>query len=253
MAGTHAPQKASPQIASPQMASPLEQTRQMLDELDSLMERMLALPVNELESQPPLAVDFQSATVSATMTLLDPQTSGESNALPMQMGMGLQEPVASDPVIPEYSTPEAIVPEAVQSEAVEPQLTEPIFESQILPNEMEGLANYLTEPKSVSVPDEDTLEPALGLLPDELMPSSILKMSTPPVEPLPMPAWTLGSLLLQPLYWANGGFDRFTMLFGPLGGVLRHPIGRNFLGIAGLGMIGLAVAWLVKDWLGWTW
>ncbi|MBI3409493.1 MAG: hypothetical protein HY040_14225 [Planctomycetes bacterium] len=231
----------------------------MLDELDSLMERMLALPVNDLESQPLLGPDFHGATVSATMTLLDPQPSTESDAAAMQMGMGLEAPTAAPEreiplyAIPEFAAPELAFSEQATTEPAEPHSTAPSFKSQALPLETDELASYLTDARSAPASEKVAVEPALDLLPDELMPPSILAMSTPPVEPRPLPEWTLLSLCLQPLVWANRVFDQCTMLFGPVGGLLRHPIGRNSLGIAGLGMIGLALAWLIKDWLGWTW
>jgi hypothetical protein len=51
--------------------SSLQSTKQMLDELDALMERMLALPVNELEDAPafPKQVVPEKA-LAATLTLL---------------------------------------------------------------------------------------------------------------------------------------------------------------------------------------
>src|SRR5437763_13199494 len=50
-------------------------TRQMLDELDALMERMLALPVNDLDD---LAQESPRPTLSATLTVIDaPQADRE--------------------------------------------------------------------------------------------------------------------------------------------------------------------------------
>src|SRR5262249_2414310 len=97
------------------------------------------------------------------------------------------------------------------------------------------------------------IEAALDLLPDELMPPSILRLSTPTIEPRPAPQWTLISFCLLPLYGMNRAFDCCTAPVGPLGRWLRHPLGRNLLGIVGLGLIGVALAWVIKDWLGWTW
>src|SRR5277367_2906182 len=57
------------QTSKPKTGSPLQSTRQMLDELDSLMERMLALPVGDADDLPPLPRDVPIAhPVSATVT-----------------------------------------------------------------------------------------------------------------------------------------------------------------------------------------
>src|SRR5207244_13738 len=51
----------------------LQSTRQMLDELDALMDRMLAIPVNDLDdaAAPPRGI-VRMATGSATLTVLEP-------------------------------------------------------------------------------------------------------------------------------------------------------------------------------------
>ena len=55
--------------------SPLQSTRQMLDELDTLMERMLALPVGDDEDLPPLPRDMPTApTLKATLTPIADRT-----------------------------------------------------------------------------------------------------------------------------------------------------------------------------------
>src|ERR1700722_9285915 len=57
--------------------SSLQTTKQMLDELDALMEKMLTLPVNDPEDAAPFPEEVVKApslpsTVSATLTLLEP-------------------------------------------------------------------------------------------------------------------------------------------------------------------------------------
>src|SRR5262249_15887226 len=63
----------------------------------------------------------------------------------------------------------------------------------------------------------------------------------------------LGSVLLQPLLWINGVYDRWTSWLGPLGRLLRSPRGRAVIGFVGLTLIGLAIAWSVRDLFGWWW
>ncbi len=50
----------------------LHSTRQMLDELDALMDRMLALPVNDLDDATLPRDVVRVPTMSATLTVLDP-------------------------------------------------------------------------------------------------------------------------------------------------------------------------------------
>src|SRR5438552_5117357 len=50
----------------------LQTTRQMLDELDALMDRVLALPVNDVEDTAPAPREIvRMSTVSATLTVLE--------------------------------------------------------------------------------------------------------------------------------------------------------------------------------------
>ena len=50
----------------------LQSTRQILDELDALMDRMLAIPVNDMdEPLPPARSIIHIPTVSATLTVLE--------------------------------------------------------------------------------------------------------------------------------------------------------------------------------------
>jgi hypothetical protein len=216
---------AGSQTSRTQDASPLEHTRKMLDELDALMERMMALPVNSLDNPPPEA-SFSGPTVSATMTLLD------SSSL---------EPANIDAPKLQASNKDAATGDSTREQDLESALF------QMLP---EG---EFRKPPLADALDSPDCAPELGLLPDELMPASLLAMSSPPVEARPMPEWSFGTICLQPLYLVNRSFDRFTMLFDPLGKWFRHSVGRNVLGITGLVFIGLAIAWLIKDWLGWGW
>ena len=205
---------ASPHTPRTTDASPLEHTRQMLDELDALMEQMLALPVNDLESQPPPDAPFPGGTVSATVTLLD-----------------VQSPVPLD----------------AQTAAVPDAVGESISESK---SPLCGAAPRSQETFPTQRPE---LDAELGPLPDELMPAALMNTRTPPVQPLAPPAWSITSIYVRPLTWINQAFDRCTSRLGWPGVWFCRPSGRNVLGILGLGFMGLSLAWLIKDWLGWTW
>ena len=91
----------------------------MLDELDALMERMLALPVNDLDD---LAQEPPRPTLSATLTVIDtPQAEKEE---PTTSAPALP---ASPPTWPEqrlYQEPDASEPPASEEFPAQPDLAE---------------------------------------------------------------------------------------------------------------------------------
>lgn len=203
----------------------LQSTRQMLDELDALMERMLALPVNELEE--PASADSASPdtyprdpepgnivrmpTVSATLTVVD--TPGEETTAP-----AVEER-----------------PSYFAEEAEEPP---PNYVTQSPP------PHAIQAPRKVPPPEP---------IPEEAIPPSITSLPVLAVQPIRPPRRSLGSLWIKPLQWTNRLFDLGTYVLGNPGGWLRTPRGRTFLGMAGLALLGAAAFWLIKDWLGWVW
>jgi hypothetical protein len=193
----------------------LQSTRQMLDELDALMERMLALPVNDLEDAvaPPRDI-VHMPTVSATLTVLESPVEAEEAPAP-------KEP----PAPPREKFPSYITDLGAAPKTDLPELSP--FDANAIPEEV--------------IPPSIMTLPATRALPP------------PPVTPLRLPRRSLASLCLQPLLWFNRGFDRGATLLGWPGQWLRGPRGRNFLGLTGVALLVAAGLWLVKDWLGWIW
>lgn len=213
---------AGADTSSARGASPLDHTRQVLDELDALMERMMALPVNDLDNAAIIHPDFRVPTVSATVTILDtPPPTADSDPAPPRLDAEHQPSIAPPHDSSAYSQP-------------------PV-----------ATGYYATSPSAGF--EKANVDPAHGLLPDELLPSSVLAMTTPAVDVLPTPPRGIIQVFRKPLFWTNSGFDWCVSLLGPGGRWLHRPSGRNFLGVSGLAFIGLALAWLIKDWLGWTW
>src|SRR5438105_9673861 len=72
----------------------LQSTRQMLDELDALMDRMLAIPVNDLDetAAAPRGI-VRMPTVSATLTVLEPPADED------------EAPTKQEPPLPRQSFP----------------------------------------------------------------------------------------------------------------------------------------------------
>ncbi len=234
---------ASTPSARPQENSPLDLTRQMLDELDALMERMMALPVSGADDEPVADTIPAMPTVAATVTLLDLPLVPESQATAMQADVGFDASLPSPPATP---------PNEVHG-AHPMQAETPYYFADWDPFSPPAAATKHVATPSPTVVESTSAEANPQPLPDELLPPTVLSKNVPPFEPVPVDErWLLG-LALAPLYWLNGIFEGATGALGPIGKLLRAPAGRNLLGISGLVMLGLAIAWLVKDWLGWIW
>jgi hypothetical protein len=235
-----------PSAKPPQVKEPanVQSARQMLDELDALMDRMLAIPVNELEDTAPLTPAIvRMPTVSATLTVLEPPAEEEERAAPEQ-----REPLRQS--FPSYSLP----PETLAEETKPlPLLIQPPTSFQ--PAEEEPVADEEPSPKGRPAPEPDPI-------PEEVIPppiTAITELAAPTFSPArtetpaPLPGPPLAYRCLLPLVWLNQGFDMSTMLFGGAGDSLRGPRGRYLIGLMGLVLLLVAGLWLLKDWLGWTW
>lgn len=191
----------------------LQSTKQMLDELDALMEKMLALPVTDPEEAAPFPAEVVkppslTPTLSATLTMLPP---------PAAAPVSIPEPEPSHPVTnpPHLSMPASLPIEP----AAPPSLSIPVPEPEPLTNEIEPPSRMAE------------LEPLLAEVPAPGTPVTT--------------QW-----VYLPLLWLNQGFDRVATSLG-LGTALRGPAGRMVLGMSGIALMLAAGAWLLKDWLGW--
>jgi hypothetical protein len=192
----------------------LQSTREILDELDALMDRMLAIPVNDMDDPaPPARALVHTPTVAATLTVLESPLEEEEPARNEQQT--LRESFRS------YSTDLAPAGAPMQS------LPPPIRDPDPIPEEM--------------IPPSITMLPVPIYRPD------------PEMKPVRLPRRSLASRCLLPLLWFNQAFDKITVVLGGPGRWLRGPGGRHALGLTGLALLVVAGLWLVKDWLGWTW
>lgn len=232
--------------ARPPQGTGTDGTRRMLDELDALMERMLALPVDAPADPPGPSVpsDFLPK-LSATLTLLErgieeaPARKAPAETPPAT------SPVAA-PNIPSYVADlEEGIREAAGSKS-SPGTSEPAeaHESAASPGIPASPVRRVpgaTPPPPEAAAEDPDVPPALGCLP------------IPEITPLPRRrrAWT--TLVLLPLLMVNWAWDFCTWLIGPSGRWLRSPTVKNLLGYTGLGLLAVAAGWLLKDWMGWTW
>jgi hypothetical protein len=201
-------------------ASALPSTRQMLDELDALMERMLALPVSDAPeplvpaSQPAAPPATKSPILSATLTLLQaPTDEAQASHPPTNPSHLPARDFAGTPAPPYQAEPKAGLPELTA--LARPAEPAPLSDRAVPPS---------------AVPQLDAL-----------------------LAEVPEPPTTAGDWFILPVIWGNRLFDRGTMLLGEHGDWLRSPAGRSMLGLTGVGLLLAALAWLLRDWLGWTW
>jgi hypothetical protein len=198
----------------------LQTTKQMLDELDALMEKMLTLPVNDLDEAPAFPPPIvKEPALSATLTLLEPS-----------------EPASKKPA----HKPSQQSPEAEGLSAPLP-FNPPHFSIESVPaDESESLREETPEPEPLT---------------NEVMPASVLPKLEPLMKEIVEPsASSLGTQwLYAPLVWVNLGFDGVTLAFGGAGTWMRSDGGRMLLGLLGLALSAAAVVWFLKDWLGWNW
>ncbi|HZZ82317.1 MAG TPA: hypothetical protein VFE62_27715 [Gemmataceae bacterium] len=212
----------------------LQSTKQMLDELDALMEKMLTLPVNELDeaAPPPAMPSVPEPRLSATVTLLEPPPQPEARP-------------ASRPAAP---------PPSYQAPELEPAaplpLNPPHFELPPI-HDLNAPANWPTE--SVPAPPAPTYETPAPLTNDVTPPSVLPKLEPMLEEPAAAAATLDTQALIAPLLWVNQGFERTTLMFGGAGRLARSEAGRMMLGLSGFVLMAAGVVWFLKDWLGWNW
>src|SRR5262245_18160182 len=234
-------------------------TRQMLDELDALMERMLTLPVNEPEEERTKEKRPERPAMAATLTMVETPPPPPS-APPAPETKILVGRVTT----PSYTAPEERAPADTGSDAREQEYRGErarYVDAPPLPDApafTDAPAYTDAPPYTDAAPyRQEAATPPQSHWPTSEAPPSEAKTSDETVRPLAehhIPdRRSLGSVLLQPLLWINGVYDRCTAWLGPLGRLLRSPRGRAMVGFVGLTLIGLAIAWSMRDWFGWWW
>ncbi len=200
----------------------------LLSELDALLERMMALPVNSLDEetpapaprteQPPADVSLLTVTEAMPGSIdtasLPPSVTTTSDDLYVQTLLHEHQPQyeAVSPEPPPSRSPE---PVAVWNKPPPPKIREEALPAPVVPP-MLPLMDFPAPPRA---------------------PAAVLAPS----------AWLL------PLTLCNSGFDRLTTRLGTPGIWFQHPRGRTLLGWAGVLMIAVAGGLALGDCLGWTW
>jgi hypothetical protein len=218
-------------------------TRQQLDDLDALLQRMLQLPVKDLDE--PIPSSGPKPRSLANLTPKNAQSAPVSPSI-----SSVSEDLEFAPDLPS---------EVPQGEFLVPPpgnlvLTDP------LPSLLNSSPSSVPRPKGITEgtaqdsgpwsvsPEQVHKEEKAGTLTATLatqapgrVPNSV--SSRPP---------ELG-LWWRPLVWGNRLFDSFTFGLGAPGRWLRRPAGRTLLGWTGLILLATAVTLVVLDSIGWTW
>jgi hypothetical protein len=222
--------------------SPLQSTRQMLDELDSLMERMLALPVGDVEDLPPLPRDVPAlSSLAARLTDLPSAESlpseDEETPAPTKSSRRMESPVRME------RTPKLVdAPEAPSRLHDSDDLAGPHFDA-----ERDLEETFADEEKSLESADDSPPpvddRPVFAPVPAE----PLVDLPRTEATAAPASSFHLSRVPLLPLLAINLTFEAGSYLLGPIGSLLRGQRGRGFLGFVGLLCLGLAGAWIVFD------
>ncbi len=240
--------------------------RQQLDELDALLQRMLTLPINQLDEPAPAGrgpdrpKEDLPAPVAHTpsppqghggwrppsmILLTDPEPAAEPQATTQAWDPSWSinlNPLHGSSVLGPRS-PAAAASRPIREAAAPPQPTwraEPVTPA--------AAPVPRPQPQPLPAPQVDHhMAPAVaaGPAPAPQPTFSARSLLRPAPEP-PPPA------LLLPLVAVNRLFDGLVTPFGALGIWLRGPAGRDLLGYAGLLLLAGSAAWGVLDWIGWT-
>lgn len=215
--------------------SPNDLTRQQLDELDALLQRMLALPLN-----PP---DAASPAPAAPLPL-------PPDAVPAAKNWRVDPPAPTPAPAPHVRPPEPepapwVPPAAVT--APEPERLAPPV-ARLPEPEPEPVAVVPPPPVKVAVPEPVPV-------PERRSRPKPIAVAPPPPAPVPeapppAPPTTAGppvAPILWPLVALNWVTDRVLGLFGPPGWALRSSLGKNAIGLAGIGLIAYTAAHVAQQ------
>jgi hypothetical protein len=255
-------------------------TRQQLDELDALLQRMLELPVQPADTPPPVIPPrpaprppearppLASTPRPAPRTPEPPRSYPPSYMVVEDAGPPLDTPIPGG----RHDLAEVLPGDPVQEQAqarLRESAPDPLpFESSWQPSAQTWgpLAESWRQtqpmhptPASPSIPvyvPPPTNAPSVWtqtvVLSDAPSSAEMPAAAAPATEPAPVPRPDT-PVVLWPLVAFNAFFDVFLWLLGPLGSWLRGPSGgKVFATIGVLGLIG-AAAVAALDLFGWNW
>ena len=221
-------------------------TRQLLDELDALMQRMLAVPVNELGDAP----DAKEITAQATETIAGSQLAAPLPAAAPKEG----EPANKSPdnmfVATHQAAPALPAPHR-KPQPDRPAVHVPQTPAQPAPGEV-PLGGFWPHP-ALQSPHlrETTGQPPSA--PPHWSPPPGQRSSPSFARPTSTTHRPTANWWLQSLLWSNRTFDRCTASLGRPGRWLQGRGGRMLLGWLGIALLIGSLAWGLSNWFDWTW
>jgi hypothetical protein len=223
-------------------SSASQSTRQLLDELDELMQRMLALPVQAPDKEepkppgirrdPPAQAAEQFPAPLNTLTIQAPVVAAAQEVAVSQVGPTWPQVVAPAPALPILTPPEMS----------EPMLSAPTY----LPVGAEPLLPIILQRPSARKERTPATNPPGA--PELLPPPRPVWLKVPAAPRLPGPV-AEGKWSVRLLVGINRSFDRCTAWLGSVGRWLRGELGRAALGWAGVAMLIVALVWAAMRFL----
>lgn len=206
-------------------------TKQQLDELEALMQRMLSLPVSEGEEALPAPPEAKSRPATLPPRL---------RAIPDPPPWDDPAPAATVPPPPPAHVPSPPAPRSPARPVAPPPSV--VISERVRVEEYPVMPELPAAPAEAASPAPAAAEPPAP----RTKPRVVRRLSTVAGEPQEL--WWL-----MPLVWGNHAFDRCTIHMGRSGRWLRGTRGRNWIGWSGVLLLALAMTWALVEWLGWAW
>jgi hypothetical protein len=251
--------------------TPANPTRQQLDELDALLQRMLDLPVNKLDKRDADRPEAAPVSYAATDARAGPAEGSAAPTIDGQAPKGQEEAPrdGGNPVsAPVAASPPATV--AGKTEAGQDEESWVPLSSTWQPSALtwKPLARSWKQPGAgFASAEKETVateaefgpkEPSTPVAAADIIPrltepdsssgrydDSLLDLLDAPAD-LPIARWA------TVLVWFNSIFDLCLAPLGAMGHFFRLRAGRLGLAILGLGCLVAAAVVLLIDWAGWT-
>lgn len=240
--------------------SPNDLTRQQLDELDALLQRMLSVPLAETPL-PAAAPPAQLPTPSPTTTnwRIDPPAPANVSTphiaipeLKYEAELKYEPPAPVAKAAPPQPVAPAPAPQPVTPTPA-PQVTMPAPQPVSPAPQVAMPAPQPTIPAPTLQPQpqpKKAVTPA-PLSPAPITPAPLAPQSTSSEPITPVPTTPPVPFLLLPFAVVTGLFDFICGLFGPPGRLLRSGFFKHIYGLAGLGLLAYTAAHVaqVQGWL----
>jgi hypothetical protein len=230
-------------------------TRQQLDELDALLQRMLSLPIDaptgDAPPPPPPGGTLPPDGAPAATSLPPPPPARPPAPPPPPTFSPSRVPTPADPARTwTIDLPAAPNPQPARGDS--------------WAGNSAGLEAFHVR-TAAPVPADDRLarggpqsaRPSEALPADATPPRVVVappaQPAAPAPRPIPAPATNRVPFWAWPLVGLNALLALPFGLLGPVGRLLTGPAGRNFLGAVGLLTLAAAAAIVALDWYGWNW